>query len=321
MFVESLLSGGSVLSTEMHARTQDTTQAWCSLWCKHSFIRHLLLTQHVFTECLTVSVMKALIQERGCNTANFLLSGCLHLGKRCWELDFVRYGWQQQRIIKLGICTFLNKWLYFLPSLGEIGKPILKMQTRFGMHIMAMSCREPSRGEYVWPQGCTIRALSSMCQYLAFHGTLLLSLWGATWMGRCSFMHVCMVSCVQLFATQPCSCVHGIFQVRILEKWVAIYSSRGSSWTGDQTHVSSISCFGGRFFTTEPLGEKAPPLMQSQVKNCLPPPALHPDFGFLSKDFIWVFFFFFQKECLQLSLMLLILIPSLHSQEGKPAAE
>ena len=144
----------------------------------------------MFTGCLSVSVMKTLIQVRGCNTANFLLSGCLHFGKRCWELDFVRYWWQQ-RIIKLGIWALLNKLLYFLPSLGEISKPILKMQTRFRMHRMAMSCREPSRERYVWPQGCSILALTSMCWYPAFQGTLLLSLWGSTWMGRCSF-YACM---------------------------------------------------------------------------------------------------------------------------------
>ena len=43
----------------------------------------------------------------------------------------------------------------------------------------------------------------------------------------------------------------GIFQARILE-WVAVPSSRGSSQPPDQTYVS---CFAGRFFTTEPLGK------------------------------------------------------------------
>ena len=38
----------------------------------------------------------------------------------------------------------------------------------------------------------------------------------------------------------PGSSVHGIFLARILE-WVAISSSRGSSWLGDWTHVSCIS--------------------------------------------------------------------------------
>ena len=37
--------------------------------------------------------------------------------------------------------------------------------------------------------------------------------------------------------------VHGILQARILE-WVAMPSSRGSSWPRDWTHVSYISCTG-----------------------------------------------------------------------------
>ena len=37
--------------------------------------------------------------------------------------------------------------------------------------------------------------------------------------------------------------VHGILQARILE-WVAMSSSRGSSWPRDQTHVSYVSCLG-----------------------------------------------------------------------------
>ena len=40
-----------------------------------------------------------------------------------------------------------------------------------------------------------------------------------------------------------CSSVHGILQAKILE-WVAISSSRGSSWPRDQTHVSCVSCIG-----------------------------------------------------------------------------
>ena len=41
----------------------------------------------------------------------------------------------------------------------------------------------------------------------------------------------------------PGSSVHGILQARILE-WVAMLSSRGSSWFRDQTHVSCTSCIG-----------------------------------------------------------------------------
>ena len=42
--------------------------------------------------------------------------------------------------------------------------------------------------------------------------------------------------------------VHRIFQARILQ-WVAISSSRGSSQLKDWTHVSSVSCIAGRFFS------------------------------------------------------------------------
>ena len=58
------------------------------------------------------------------------------------------------------------------------------------------------------------------------------------------------LSHVQLFLipwdfSLPGSSVQGIFQVRILE-WVAISSSRGSSWPRDQTCVSYVA---GKFFT------------------------------------------------------------------------
>ena len=36
---------------------------------------------------------------------------------------------------------------------------------------------------------------------------------------------------------------HGVFQARILE-WVAISSSRGSSWPRDQTDISCVFCIG-----------------------------------------------------------------------------
>ena len=46
----------------------------------------------------------------------------------------------------------------------------------------------------------------------------------------------------------PGSSVHGILPARILG-WVAMPSSRGSSCSRDQTHVSCVSCIAGRFFT------------------------------------------------------------------------
>ena len=49
---------------------------------------------------------------------------------------------------------------------------------------------------------------------------------------------------IRLTIKQPSgSSVHGILQARILE-WVAMHSSRGSSWPRDWTHVSYVSCIG-----------------------------------------------------------------------------
>ena len=75
---------------------------------------------------------------------------------------------------------------------------------------------------------------------------------------------VCVCVCVRaqscptlwypMDCSPPCSSVHGILQAGILE-WVAIYSSRGSSWPRDQTWVSSITFIAGGFFTTRTTGE------------------------------------------------------------------
>ena len=55
----------------------------------------------------------------------------------------------------------------------------------------------------------------------------------------------CLILSDPMDCSPPGSSVHGILQARILE-WVAIPSSRGSSWPRDQTQVS---CNAGRFFT------------------------------------------------------------------------
>ena len=61
-------------------------------------------------------------------------------------------------------------------------------------------------------------------------------------------------SCLTLCDPMDCSLQAplsmGILQARILQ-WVAMPSSRGSSWPRDWTRVS----FAGRFLTTEPLGK------------------------------------------------------------------
>ena len=56
--------------------------------------------------------------------------------------------------------------------------------------------------------------------------------------------------CNPMYLSPPGSSVHGILWARTLE-WVAMPSSKGSSWLRDQICVSCISCIADRFFTTE----------------------------------------------------------------------
>ena len=53
----------------------------------------------------------------------------------------------------------------------------------------------------------------------------------------------CLTLCNPMHCSPPGSSVHGILQARILE-WVAMPSSRGSSWPRDQTQVSCTACIG-----------------------------------------------------------------------------
>ena len=63
--------------------------------------------------------------------------------------------------------------------------------------------------------------------------------------GVCVCVQSRLTLCDPVDCSLPGFSVHGIFQARILE-WVAISSSRGSSWPRHHTWVSSISCTGRR---------------------------------------------------------------------------
>ena len=80
-------------------------------------------------------------------------------------------------------------------------------------------------------------------------------------------MHAVLSLCNLMDCGPPGSSVHGILQARILE-WVAVPSSRGSSWPRDWTHVSCGSCIAGGFFTTEP--PRKPCLNHWNTPNWLP---------------------------------------------------
>ena len=102
-----------------------------------------------------------------------------------------------------------------------------------------------------WNQGCLFLSEAPQ-KYLSY--TLCFCL-DTTGLHQC-FPDVCV--CVYAKSLQLCltlcnprdcspsgSCVHGILQARMLE-WVAMPSSRGSSWPKEQT---CVSCIVGGFFT------------------------------------------------------------------------
>ena len=85
-----------------------------------------------------------------------------------------------------------------------------------------------------WTMPCNLQLPQCTYTLISIYFVPMLSLWSYS-----------------LFATLwslPSSFVHGILQARILE-WVAMPSPRGSAWPRDRTHVSSISCTAGTFFS------------------------------------------------------------------------
>ena len=76
--------------------------------------------------------------------------------------------------------------------------------------------------------------------------------------GCAKLTQLCSTLCDPMDSSPPSSSVHRN-QARILE-WVAMASSRGSSWPKDWTCVTCTSCITGRFFTIEPPGKPIPRL-------------------------------------------------------------
>ena len=62
----------------------------------------------------------------------------------------------------------------------------------------------------------------------------------------CTCAQSCPILCHPMNCSLTGSSVHGVFQARIMQ-WVAIFFSRVSSRSRDQTHVSCVSCIGRQF--------------------------------------------------------------------------
>ena len=74
---------------------------------------------------------------------------------------------------------------------------------------------------------------------------------GLDLIGRVHVCSVCPTLWDPMHCSPPGSSVHEISQARILE-WVAISSSKWSSWRRYWTHISQSSALVGRFLITEP---------------------------------------------------------------------
>ena len=106
--------------------------------------------------------------------------------------------------------------------------------------ISCIACRffllsEPP-GKPTWPSNPTTRSIPS------------------AYVHACSVIQSCLTLCDPIDYSSSGSSVYGIFQARIL-KWVAISSSRESSWPRDWTWFPEALEMASRFFTTEPSGK------------------------------------------------------------------
>jgi len=72
----------------------------------------------------------------------------------------------------------------------------------------------------------------------------------------------------------PGSSVHGTFQARILE-WVAISSSKGSSWPSDWTLFSCFSCIGRWILYLPPLSHLGSPYIYPMTRQLFPQAFTH----------------------------------------------
>ena len=64
-------------------------------------------------------------------------------------------------------------------------------------------------------------------------------------------IQLCQTFCDLMDCSLPDSSVHGILQA-IIQEWIAMPSSKGSSQPRDQTHISYVSCIGRWVFTSRP---------------------------------------------------------------------
>ena len=92
-------------------------------------------------------------------------------------------------------------------------------------------------------------ALPSSLSAFFFYSCVLTTLWHVC--TRAKLLQSCLTLCDPMDCSPPGSSVHEILQGRILE-WVAMTSSKGSSWPRDRTHVSLLHWQAGSLLLAPP---------------------------------------------------------------------
>ena len=165
-------------------------------------------------------------------------------------------GWDPHQALT-GLGQLCRRWGYTDLGLGEAKS--MYHQTLYFIPLGNIKRQSPSALVSVdfFSEGFQATGYTGACPHGGMPGSLLgrkEPRTGSVWLWASPLVSLCM--CVNLLQSCPalsgpidCSLpgfsVHGILQARILE-WVAMPSSRRSSWPRDWTPVSSIA---GRFFT------------------------------------------------------------------------
>ena len=149
----------------------------------------------------------------------------------------------QARILEWVAISFSNAWMWKVKGKSLSHAQILAMPwTAAYQAPLSMGF---SRQEY----GSGVPSKECQC-----YRELLVSLC------TCSVAQSCPTLCDSVGCRLPGSCLHRIFQIRILE-WVAIFYSKGSSWSRDlNSCLFVIPALAGRFFTTVSPGKSLMPL-------------------------------------------------------------
>ena len=192
-------------------------------------LQGLLLLRSIDSRCWGFSSCGVQAHRLGCFLACGIFSDReLNLGPLQWQATLNHWTTREVPLFILIIaywcflCFFLINYVWNLYILINFAKSQIRV------FLISLS-------EYI------------ICMILEF----LRLLWSSGWLFLQLFHVLCSarlpqprpVLCDPMDCSPPGSLVHGILQTRILE-WVAVPSSRGSSWPRDRTHVSYVSCIG-----------------------------------------------------------------------------